>query len=245
MNKPKVVALLATLGFTLVMPFRGWAQNYTVKAVSNGGGIRGSVTYTGEAPQPKALAVTDDQEVCGQTKYSTELIVNGQNHGIQNVVVSITDISEGKDWSLSNEAPALDQQGCSFNPHVLVVPAGESFIVLNNDGILHNVHTRSRMNRPINKAQPRFLKELTMKLDEAEFVRVSCDVHSWMEGWIVVAEHPYYAVSDENGAFQMEDVPPGNYTLEVWHEKLGTQTRTITVPSGNAVQVDVTFSANQ
>ncbi len=246
MKRSTTVALSAALGLALVLPSHGWAQDYIVRAVSNGGSIAGSVMYAGGAVERSPVNVTTDQEVCDQTpKLSAELIVDPTSNTIQNVVVSIKGISGGKNWSLPEEGLTFDQRGCSFNPHVLVVRAGQSFNILNSDGILHNVHTHGRNNRPVNKAQPKFLTTLPMKLNEAEFVRVTCNVHSWMEGWIVVAEHPYYAVSDKNGSFQIDNVPPGDYTLEFWHEKLGVQSRSITIAAAETVQVDVTFSVNE
>ena len=240
------ISLSAALGFALFLPSRGWAQDYIVRTVSDGGSIAGSVMYAGGAVERSPVNVTTDQGVCGQTPMlSAELIVDPTRNTIQNVVVSIKGISGGKSWSVPEDGLTLDQKGCSFDPHVLVVPAGQAFNILNNDGILHNVHTHGRNNRPVNKAQPKFLTKLSMKLNEAEFVRVTCNVHSWMEAWIVVAEHPYYAVSDENGSFQIDNVPPGDYTLEFWHETLGVQSRSITISAAETVRVDMTFSVNE
>lgn len=240
------ISILASLGVALLLPFPSSAQHYTARTVSNGGTITGSVSYAGGAAERSPVNVTTDRDICGQTPYlSEELIVDPTRNRIQNVVVSIKGISGGKSWSLPEDGLTLDQHGCSFNPHVLVVQAGQAFNILNNDGILHNVHTHGRNNRPVNKAQPKFLTKLSLKLNEAEFVRVTCNVHSWMEAWIVVAEHPYYVVSDENGSFQIDNVPPGDYTLEFWHETLGVQSRSITIAAAATARVDVTFPVNK
>ncbi len=246
MKKSHIIVLSAGLNLAFAAPSHSWAQGYTVESVSDGGSIRGSVVYAGQPLARRPLPVTEDVEVCGTTeKYSSELIVNAANRGLQNVVVSIKEISKGKAWVLPEEGASLDQKGCSFSPHVLIVPAGETFNVLNNDGILHNLHMHAHENRSINKAQPKFLTTLKMKFPLAEFIKVTCDVHSWMEGWIVVADHPYYAVSDENGAFRIGDVPPGSYVLEFWHEKLGVQTLPIEITGGETVQADMTFEAQE
>lgn len=242
MKHPGAISLTAAFVLTLLFPPGAWAQEYTAGPVSDGGTISGSVIHTGVAAERSVLVIDKDAEVCGQTsKSSAELIVDPASHGIQNVVVSITDISHGKDWTLPDEGLTLDQKGCWFTPHVLVVPVGQSFHVLNDDDILHNVHTHGEENRPINKAQPKFLKRLKMSFRRAEFVQITCDVHGWMEGWVVAANHPYHAVTDENGNFRLENVPPGSYTLEFWHETLGKQSRQVQIAAGGAAQVEATF----
>ena len=246
MRHPQAISLLLVFCHVLVVPLGSWAQDYTTTTVTSGGTIAGNVIYASAATTRQPVVVDEDVEVCGKTpKLSADLIVNAENRGIQNVVVSITNISKGKAWSLPEEELAISQQGCWFNPHVLIMPSGRSIDVLNTDGILHNFHTRGKKNRPVNKAQPKFLKTLKVKFARADLVRVTCDVHKWMNAWIVVADHPYYALSDEAGAFQMENVPPGNYVVEFWHETLGKQTQTVTVAAGKSTQVDVTLSGSQ
>lgn len=238
-------------GFLLVagvagVTWLGWSQqtvSYIAREVSDGGVISGRVTLAGKAPTPKQLVITKDPEVCGkEPKYEEDLVVDDQTGGLKNVVVWLGDIKEGKAWQARAEAIALGQDGCRFTPRVLVVPAGETFDILNNDGILHNVHTRSSENRPINKAQPKFLTRLRARFDYPEMVRVECDAHDWMSAWIAVAAHPYYAVTDERGNYDLENIPPGTYTLEFWHEKLGSQTQQVTVPARQMVQTDVVYS---
>lgn len=244
MKNSKILMSVVTLCFTFVLTAQSWEQKYAVKTVANGGTVSGTIKYAGDAEVPKRLKVDKDKEVCSQYEplYSESLIVNKKNKGIQNAVVSIKNITQGKDWNLPEGGPVMDQNGCFFNPHILVVPAGKQFIILNNDGILHNVHTHGTINRPVNKAQPKFLKELKMKIDQPEYVRITCDVHSWMEGWIAAAAHPYYVVTDENGAFKLDNIPPGSYELEIWHEKLGKQTQKVTAKSGTDAKVNVVFN---
>ncbi len=240
------ILLLTIFCLGLMVPFQVWAQKYTVKAVGNGGSIKGTINYSGKAPAPKLLTVDKDKQVCdSHPKYSEELLVNGKNGGIKNVVVAIKNISSGKDWDLPEAGLAMEQKGCWFYPHVLIVPAGVTFYVTNNDGILHNIHTHSTKNKIVNKAQPKFVKKLRMKFDLAENISISCDVHSWMKGWVAVADHPYYAVTDENGSFDISQVPPGTYSIELWHETLGSQTKEITVAAGADAKVDAVFGSKE
>jgi plastocyanin len=201
-----------------------------------GGSIVGEVKFSGTPPAPKTLKVDKDKQVCGESKPSEELVV-GANKGIKGAVVSLA--------GAAGPAPApakkatLDQKGCQFVPHVVLSPAGAQVDVLNSDGILHNIHTYSTANPAINKAQPKFKKVLTEKFDKPEIIRVQCDVHGWMAGWIVVHGHPHYAVTDGDGAFKLDNVPPGKHKIEVWHESLGKMARDVEVKAG--AQTKVTF----
>jgi plastocyanin len=207
------------------------ARAYEAGAVSGGGSISGNVKYGGNPPAVKKLDVTKDNEVCGKdAKNSPELIVGGGSKGIKNAVVYLANITKGK--AMDAAAAEIDQKGCEYAPHVVVMKAGGSIDILNNDGILHNIHSTSKVNKEINVAQPKFKKKLTQTIEKPEIIHVKCDVHNWMSGVIVAADHPYYAVTDDNGAFKLADVPPGKYQVKVWHETLGEQNKEIEVKGG-------------
>ncbi|OGQ52272.1 MAG: hypothetical protein A3I10_08300 [Deltaproteobacteria bacterium RIFCSPLOWO2_02_FULL_57_26] len=207
---------------------------YEGGAVSDGGTISGVVKFKGAAPAPKKLDINKDKEVCAKTaKNDPTLLVSGGN--LVNAVVSIADIKKGK--KMEPQKVTLDQNGCEYHPHVLAFVAGSSVEILNPDGILHNVHSYSKANSPFNVAQPKFKKSLTVKLDKPEVVSVKCDVHGWMSGWFFVADNPYFGVTDNSGSFKLTDVPPGTYTLEVWHETLGKQSQKVTVKPKEEVKI--------
>src|SRR3990167_660812 len=207
---------------------------YEGGAVSDGGTISGVVKFKGAAPAPKKLDINKDKEVCAKTaKNDPTLFVSGGN--LVNAVVSIADIKKGK--KMEPQKVTLDQNGCEYHPHVLAFVAGSSVEILNPDGILHNVHSYSKANSPFNVAQPKFKKSLTVKLDKPEVVSVKCDVHGWMSGWFFVADNPYFGVTDNSGSFKLTDVPPGTYTLEVWHETLGKQSQKVTVKAKEEAKV--------
>jgi plastocyanin len=202
--------------------------------VKDGGSISGTVKFKGTAPAPKKLDVGKDKEVCAKTpKTDQSLIVEGGN--LVNAVVSITDIKKGKKIELKKVK--LDQHGCEYQPHVLAFPAGTTVEVVNPDGILHNVHSYSKVNTPFNMAQPKFKKTLDVKIDKPEAVELKCDVHGWMHGWLVATESPYVAVTDKSGTFKLDNVPAGSYTVEVWHEKLGKSTQKVTVKAKEDAKV--------
>jgi len=219
--------------------FVGFANAYEEIKVENPGAVAGEVTFSGTAPAPEELKITKDKNVCAKTpKYTESLVVSDGK--VANAVVLITDIKKGKPLAADNAV--LDQHGCEYKPHVLAVKAGVPIEVLNPDKILHNIHTYSDKNPPINKAMPKFKKKLTVKFDQPEAISVKCDVHGWMSGWLFVTDNPYYSVTDEMGKFSLADVPPGDYTLEVWHETLGKQTKQIKVDPSGEVKVDFALS---
>jgi plastocyanin len=159
------------------------------------------VTYSGTAAAPKKLEVTKDVAVCGKEGHVDESLVVGANKGIKDVVVSIKGVKQGKSMEALGASFVLDQKVCAYRPHVLVLPVNKPVKILNSDGILHNIHTYSKKNPAKNIAQPKFKKELTETFAQPEVIAVKCDVHGWMSAWIVVVDHPYYAVTDENGKF--------------------------------------------
>jgi plastocyanin len=207
------------------------------------GEIVGKVKYAGTAPAPAKIAVTKDQAVCGKVEHSDESLIIAPDKAVKNVVVNIADPKDGKKMATPAKNSVVDQNGCKFLPHVQIVAAGAPIDIVNNDGILHNIHSFPKNNTAFNKAQPKFKKVMTEKFEKADVVQIKCDVHTWMSGWIVVADHPYYGLSDASGSFKIADVPAGTYTLEYWHEKLGKQTKQVTVPATGSVTADFEYPA--
>jgi hypothetical protein len=130
----------------------------------------------------------------------------------------------------------VDQHGCKFVPHVSATTPGEVELK-NSDDILHNIHTYSTANPSINKAQPKFKKVMAEKFEKPEIIKLTCDVHSWMLGWVAVMPNPFFGVTDANGVAKVENVPPGKYKVEVWHETLGKQTKDVEVKAGQTTKV--------
>jgi plastocyanin len=231
MNKLGSVILSTAL---LALPVRGLAA-YQAGDVKDGGSISGTVKFKGSAPAPKKLDVSKDKEVCDKTpKTDQSLVVNNSN--IANAVITITDIQKGK--KIDTKKVTLDQKGCEYHPHVLAFPAGSTVEILNPDGILHNIHSYSKVNSPFNQAQPKFKKTLEVKIDKPEAIEVKCDVHGWMHGWLVATENPYFAVTDNSGSFKLTDVPAGTYNVEVWQEKLGKTSQKVTVKAKEDAKVN-------
>lgn len=200
-------------------------------------GISGKVAFAGMFPDPEVVKITQDTEACGSEVLLS--LIEGENGGLENAVVRIVGIES--DPPADFPEPVLDQKGCLFEPRVILVAPGQYLEVLNSDGIMHNVHTRSEKNRTINRSMPRFLTQISVRFREPEIIPVRCDVHSWMHGIIVVAEHPFYAVTASDGSFELPSVPDGTYTLEAWHPELGTKTTTVEVTGGQVQRVEIVF----
>ncbi len=216
---------------------------YSSKTVSDGGTIKGRVTFGGAMPAKQKLEVTKDVSVCGKQPHYSESVVVSDGKGLANVVVRITNIQSGKALDTMGSEFVLDQNGCVFLPHISLVPTGQALTILNSDGILHNIHTFSEVNTPVNQAQPGFKKKMSLTLEKPEIVRIACDVHNWMGGYVVAAGHPYYAITDAEGNFELSDVPAGTYTVEYWQESLGTQTAEVTVAASATAEANQEFTA--
>jgi plastocyanin len=200
------------------------------------GTIKGSVRYSGAPVERKKIPVTIDQYLCGKEKEAGDLLLS-PNSGIQNVVVSLQGVPAGAKWP-ANPAPVkMDQSKCDFIPRVVIVPAGGTVEFLNSDRLMHNVRSGGKENPPFNRAQPH-ARTIAIGFKHPEVMRVDCDLHSWMRGWVVVAEHPFYTLTNDAGEFNLENVPPGKYMLQLWQETLGTVTQEVTV-SGDSTNVIV------
>jgi plastocyanin len=202
-------------------------------ATAQGGGtVEVEVKYSG-APVVDKIKVNKDTEKCG-TEAVVEKVAVGPNKGLSNAVASVA----GAKGTPTAKKAVIDQKGCKFVPHVVAMTPGE-IEVKNSDDILHNIHTYSTANPPINKAQPKFKKVMTEKFEKPEIIKVTCDVHSWMLGWIAVMPHPYFGISDASGVAKIENVPAGKQTIEVWHETLGKVTKDVEVKPGQTAKVSV------
>jgi plastocyanin len=214
-TKPLFV-LLCLAAWCVVVGGTAWA-----------GTIRGTVRFTGAAFEQKKLPVTVDHHVCGKDKDAEDIVLSPEK-GIRNVVVSLQSPPAGAKWPVALPTVQMDQEQCVFVPRVVVVPAGGTVEFLNSDRLLHNLHSASKGNPIFNRTQPRG-RTIPIVLKEPEIIRVNCDLHPWMRAWVVVADHPFYAITNDQGEFRLDNVPPGEYTLQFWQESLGTAVKDVTV----------------
>jgi plastocyanin len=209
------------------------------------GTIRVKVKFEGTPPPMEATDMSGDP-VCKEHNPKGEIpnpvIVNADGT-LANCFVYIKDGLKGS-FPAPAEKVVFDQKNCSYNPHVFGIQVGQPLEIVNSDPTLHNVHTLAKKNTNFNEGQPKQGDKMTKKFKVAEvMVPIKCDVHGWMKAYAGVVAHPYYGVTAEKGTVELKDVPPGEYTIEIWHEKYGTKTEKVTLGAKETKAVEVTFKA--
>jgi plastocyanin len=232
----KTAAGLSILIF-LLLPSLGFS--YEEIAVTNGGSIKGKVKLEGKAPKLPPLDITKFKEVCQNVP--NEALVLGPGQGIRYAVVTLEGITKGK--AVEREVVhELDNSKCRFVPHVLAASVGQFLLLKNTDPILHTAHALFQ------DGQPQFNVGLypgrtsRKPLVSPGIVKILCEVHSWMNAYVVITEHPYHAVTDIYGEYEIRDVSPGVYQLKIWHESLGVQEKQVEVKAGGVSQADFSLS---
>jgi len=210
-------------------------------AAVHAGDIQGRVLLAGDVPAPGKVPITIDQYVCGTEQLAGALVVSGARE-IRNVVVWLENPPSGTPSPPPAAPVPMDQKDCVFVPRVVIVPASGTVEFLNSDRLLHNLHSVSKDNPSFNRTQPKG-RTIPITFAKPEFVRVDCDLHSWMRGWVVVIPHPFYALTDAQGRFKLDNVPPGQYTLRSWHERLGESSRSVTLATEGAAPVTIELRA--
>ena len=181
---------------------------------------------------------------CAQAHLSsvtTEDVLTDANGGLENVVVYISEGLGATTFPVPDEPAVMEQKGCQYKPHVLAMRAGQKLKIVNSNATTHNIHPMPNNNREWNISQPHGVPIEKVFAREEIAISVKCNVHPWMRSYIAVIKNPYFAVTGKNGSFELKDLPPGSYTLQAWHEKLGTKMQKITVGSGETKTVDFVF----
>ena len=205
--------------------------------------IAGTVTFAGKAPKPRPLPM-DSDPVCAKASpgATSEVLVVGTGGGIKNVFVYVKDGLGARRYAVPSTPVTLDQKGCSYVPHVFGVQAGQTVLVSNSDPLIHNVHALPKNNREFNFGQPAKTPPVERVFEQPEIgLPFKCDVHGWMNAYVNVVTHPFFAVTTEDGGFEIKGLPAGTYTLELWHERLGTQALPVTVTAEAPAKVTAAF----
>ena len=215
---------------------------------SDAASITGKVTYNGDVPQFKAIKM-DADPVClakhsGDVLPETLVLGDATTKTVGNVLVRIAGGLAGKTYPAPTEPVVLTQEGCRYNPHVIALMVNQPIKILNPDGTLHNLHALPKVNAEFNLAMPNFRKEVTKTFDKVETAPfpIKCDVHPWMGAWITVMDHPFFSVTQPDGAFKIDNLPAGTYEVEAWHEKLPAQKASVTLAEGETKEVNFTLS---
>jgi len=208
--------------------------------------VTGTVTFDGKAPTLRPLAM-DADPVCAKkhpTPAPNEMLVLGSNNTMGNILVWVSKgVPAGKTFPVPKTPVVLDQNGCQYKPHVMGIMVGQQYKILNSDGVLHNIHTLPKINPAFNQGMPATVKEATTVFDKPEGVfHTKCDVHPWMSAYVAVFNHPFYSVTSADGKFTISGLDPGTYEITAWHEKLGTQTATVTVGASDTKTQNFKFA---
>ena len=254
MTRPKAALLTGPVLLSLASLLAASGPSRSTPAPDEGGTISGKVSFNGEPPKMPPISF-DADPVCsqmhqGQKATKEEVVVNG-NGTLKNVLVYVKSSSkalEGKTFQVPTEAVLLDQTGCSYKPHIFGVMAGQPIKIRSSDDTSHNIKCAPKKNTGFNISQAKKGMEEERKFDKEECappIRLECNVHPWMGGFVGVFSHPFFAVTGEDGTFTIKGVPPGEVEIVAWHESVrldGQKTQTATVAAGQAASVDYAFA---
>jgi plastocyanin len=208
--------------------------------------VSGTITFDGKAPALKPLAM-DADPVCAKkhpTPAPNEMLVLGSGNTMANILVYVSKgVPAGKTYPAPKTPVVVDQNGCQYKPHVMGIMIGQPYRILNSDGILHNIHSLPKVNTAFNKPMAATMKETTTTFEKPEPIfQIKCDVHPWMLAYIGVFTHPFYSVTGTDGKFTITGLEPGTYEITAWHERLGTQTATVTVGASDTKAQNFKFA---
>ncbi len=233
-----MVALGLAVGWT------AWSQ-----AAEDTGSITGKVFFKGEpegrrllnkkidAAEPHCAKVNQGKKIG-----SERFIFNKKSGTVRNVVVFVKEGLGERTFETPRASVTLDQTGCMYRPHILTMQTGQTLVVKNSDATAHNIHGMPKKNPPFNFGQPKENLTREISLKRAEIFKVKCDIHSWMNAYIAVFEHPFHSVTGKDGVFTISGLPPGEYVIAAWHEKYGeVVTKKVTVRAGEVTEADLTI----
>jgi hypothetical protein len=209
------------------------------------GRVVGTIAFEGAAPDGQPIDMRGEQS-CADKHDGQPMdrpVVVGDDGGLKNVYVYVREGLPAGSWPAPDQEVELDQDGCLYIPRVLGLQTGQTLRIRNSDGLLHNVNARPTNQRGFNISQPTNMTTDRSFAQPEVMIPVRCDVHGWMAAYIGVQSHPYFAVTPEDGTYRIENLPPGEYVIETWHEQYGTQTLAVTVPESGEARADFQYSA--
>ena len=203
--------------------------------------LQGTITLKGTPPPPQIISRRTDL-YCDRLGQATTQTFVVSNAGLENVFVYVKDGLGDRTFPVPATPVVLDQQGCTYVPRVFGIQAGQPLEIRNSDDTLHNIHALPANNREFNRGQGlKGIRNTHVFTTKEVMVPFNCDVHKWMNAWVGVLDHPFYAVSGRGGAFEIGGLPPGTYTIEAWHEALGTRTQRVTLAANESGTLEFVF----
>jgi plastocyanin len=212
------------------------------------GRITGGVRFTGKFPKPRAIDMDQDADcskLYPKQARMDESMLADRDGAVANAFVYVKAGLEGKLFETPKTPVKIDQKGCWFEPRVFGIQTGQPFHVSNSDPVTHNIHPVAHENRGWNQSMAPESPMLTRSFALPEvMVPIKCNIHNWMRAWVGVLNHPYFAVSGRDGSYAIPQLPPGTYTIAIWHEKLGTQEQQVTLARSAQAELTFTFKGN-
>ena len=205
--------------------------------------IAGTVTFEGRAPTMPQLNMEGHPQCEHAELPRVETLVLGEGQRVANMLIHIKSGLPENEYAVPEEPVVVTQAGCIYTPHVFGIRVGQPLKFTNPDGVLHNMNAQPTVNREFNISMPEFRKSATRTFTKAEAAfPIKCDVHKWMGTWCAVFDHPFFDVTQQDGEFRIDGLDAGTYEIEAWHERLGTQTTTVTVGIDEEAMCDFSFS---
>lgn len=246
MRTPAILALAAALSACSVEKKDSSKPPERFKVdPATAGVVAGRALFEGKPKAAAAINIDEDTECVrlNPRDMADESLLVNRNKTLRNVLVYVKRGLEGKTFEHPAGPVVLNQQGCRFEPRVFGIQAGQTLQVTNSDPLTHNVHPLAKINRDWNQSQAPGDPPLERRFARPEMlIRVKCNIHSWMRSWAAVMDHPYFAVTGADGSFEIRNLPPGDYTLEAWHEVAGTVEKPVHLAPSAKAEIDFTFT---
>ena len=234
----------------LLLPLAAWGDGQPAQRrfsaepeqtqASATGAVEGFVRVAGESwPAPTGVQNTTDPEACGLEHTLDDLLVSAETRGVQHVIAALLDVPAIAVTAEPPQRLVIDNRECRFLPHVAVARVGDTIVARNSDAVLHTTHYYGPLRS--NVALPTEGMTVSRVFRRPGIITVLCDVHGWMRAYIRVDVHPFHAVSDELGFVRISGIPPGSYTLELWHERLGTRQVRVEIRPNETVRLDIEY----
>lgn len=216
---------------------------YEIAPVEDGGTLYGTIKIKGSPPDNTSHTVLNNPDFCGKVVQEETYQVNPKNQGLKNVVIHIEGIEKGK--KEADSIVLIQNKKCHFTPHVMTGTVGDSYEVRNLDPVLHNTHIYLEDFSLLNVAMPSGGKNIRRSFTQTGLVKVKCDAHKFMQGWVVVTDNPYSAITDEEGNYEISEIPPGKYRIKVWHEGVPGKEKEITILNGKKTELSLELDSNR
>ncbi|HZY09619.1 MAG TPA: carboxypeptidase regulatory-like domain-containing protein [Bacteroidota bacterium] len=216
-----------------------------ISSIAIAGSIKGKVDFKGTKPSTAKIKMNADPrcvKIHTGKEVSSEQVIINENNTLRYVFVYVKKGLEGKKFDTPKEKKTIDQRGCMYSPHIFGMMVNQPLEIMNSDPTLHNIHALPKSSPQFNIAQPKQGMKTTKSFSKPEvMVKIKCDVHSWMASYVGILEHPFYAVSDDKGNFEIKNLPAGDYEIEAWHEKYGSNSMKVSVGAADSKTADFAF----